>query len=88
MYASRKPRCIAHKDADRTYYVIPQDKLPDGVSPPVEVWWKSEPRKPGAFDYEFLVVRQDNGKSVDVLMLTLGQVYDMIDALNQAVMKP
>lgn len=51
--------------------------------PAVEVWWSRYGKKPD----ETIIIRQEyeNRLTADVLELTLGQVYDLIDALNSAV---
>jgi hypothetical protein len=45
------------------------------------VWWSREK----ALKDEWVFVRQADVAAADVLILTLGQVYDLIDVLNQAV---
>lgn len=51
--------------------------------PAVEVWWSRN----GAKADETLIIRQqyENRSTADVLELTFGQAYDLIDALNKAV---
>jgi hypothetical protein len=51
--------------------------------PSVEVWWSRD----GAKTDETLIIRQEypDRNTADVLELTFGQVYDLIDALNRAV---
>jgi hypothetical protein len=49
--------------------------------PEVTVWWSREK----ALKDEWVFVRQADVAAADVLILTLGQVYDLIDVLNQAV---
>lgn len=84
--------CRASKDKNGTTYHIPADKTARTVgghqlpgTAEVDVWWarKFKDRRD-----ETLLLRQENGKKVDVIELTLGQVYDMIHALGLAVMKP
>ena len=52
--------------------------------PAVDVWWS---RKFERKSEETLVIRQEyaDRSTADVLELTFGQVYDLIDALNKAV---
>lgn len=61
----------------------------DGTSP-LEVWWNRGPlkkdKKGRTTQEEMLIIRQENEDThADVVMLTLGQVYDLIDALNRAI---
>lgn len=51
--------------------------------PLVEVWWSRDGNKSD----ETLIIRQQyaDRSTADVCELTFGQVYDLIDALNQAV---
>lgn len=51
--------------------------------PTVDVWWSRNGR---AAD-ETLVIRQEypDRSTADVIELTFGQVYDLIDGLNRAV---
>lgn len=51
--------------------------------PAVDVWWSRD----GVKANETIIIRQeypDRG-TADVLELTFGQLYDLIDALNKAV---
>lgn len=61
---------------------LPNGKKSQGV-PHIDVWWDRDMKdKPG----ELLVIRQENEKDrADVIMLSLGQLYDLIDASNKAV---
>jgi hypothetical protein len=72
----------AHKDAAGTYWVIPADAKDTA---PIEVWWKREHTKSKKLADENLVIRQDDGEEADAIILTLGQVYDLIAVLNCAV---
>lgn len=62
-------------------------KTPDGHfrpgCPAVDVWWSRD----GKAADETLIIRQEypDRSTADVLELTFGQVYDLIDALNRAV---
>lgn len=79
-----------HKDSHGSCWKIKED----GKAAEVIVWWDRKYRKykthkdfaKGAPE-EVLVIRQDDtdGNQADVLLLTTGQVYDLIDALNRAV---
>jgi hypothetical protein len=72
------------------HYVVEEERLRNraGVSPAVNVWWH-EPRKvTGGVTIrdEHLILRQENAASkVDVIILTHGQAYDLMDALSKAV---
>jgi hypothetical protein len=84
--------CSSHEDAHGTTYTIasaetvmtPGSKRLPGC-PEVEVWWSRSFERGKA--EETLVIRQEyaDRSTADVLELTLGQVYDLIDALNRAV---
>jgi hypothetical protein len=77
-------------DAHGTTYTIPAEpavRTPGAQwrpgCPAVEIWWSRN----GAKDDETLIIRQqyDDRSTADVLELTFGQVYDLIDGLNKAV---
>lgn len=83
--------CLVTKDQHGTSYLVPAAetvKTPGARQlagcPAVDVWWsRSFERK----SEETLVIRQEyeDRSTADVLELTFGQVYDLIDALNKAV---
>jgi hypothetical protein len=83
--------CSVSRDSHGTTYDIPAAeaaKSPKGGRmfhglPAVCVWW-SRNLKPSE---ETLIIRQEyeDRSTADVLELTLGQAYDLIDALNKAV---
>jgi hypothetical protein len=72
-----------------TYIILAEDavKTPGGQvrpgCPAVEVWWSRNDKKVD----ETLIVRQEYPyrEHAEVMELTFGQVYDLIDALNRAV---
>lgn len=78
------------RDRDGTSYTIPAAetvKAPGGTmlpgSPELCVWWA---RRFKSRAEETLIIKQENQSDrADVIELTLGQVYDMILALNKAV---
>lgn len=75
------PLCKITTDKLGVHYGINRD----GIAAPVELWWDRSLRK--SEGEELLFIRQENGaETADVTMLTLGQVYAIIDALNRAVM--
>jgi hypothetical protein len=91
----KKPTCTIHKDAKGTMFIVPPEALlkkGSADSPRVEVWWSRQARKRvkgRTTQDECLILRQENGDdSADVVILTPGQVYDLIDALNRAVVTP
>ena len=51
--------------------------------PAVELWWSRN----GAKADETLIIRQEypNREHAEVMEITFGQVYDLIDGLNRAV---
>jgi hypothetical protein len=80
----------SHTDQFGTTYTIqaePAVKTPGCQwrpgCPAVEVWWSRN----GAKADETLIIRQEypDRSNADVLELTFGQVYDLIDGLNKAV---
>lgn len=78
------------RDRNGTSYTIPASqtvKTPGGTmlpgSPELNVWWA---RRFKSRAEESLIIKQENQSDrADVIELTLGQVYDMILALNKAV---
>lgn len=52
--------------------------------PAIEVWWSHSSKVKAE---ETLIIRQEyeDRATADVLELTFGQTYDLIDALNKAV---
>ncbi len=94
MELPKKSRCEQYKDGNGNHFVVPEDL----GSPRVDVWWNRGPRrrvrrKPTAKMHtaqsEELVIRQENGRvGADVLVITPGQAYDLIDALCRAVENP
>jgi hypothetical protein len=52
--------------------------------PALDVWWNRDSK---ATAEETMVIRQEyaDRSTADVLELTLGQAYDLIDALNKAI---
>lgn len=82
--------CSAERDAHGTTYTVPEVpavKTP-GVKwrpgcPAVEVWWSRDGKKAD----ETIIIRQQypDRSTADVLELSFGQLYDLIDALNKAV---
>lgn len=79
-------RVIIKKDKNGTFYRSPKD----GVDfPEVTAWWSRGKRvvvKGKTTMPEYLCIKQDNTESrADVILLSPGQVYDMIDALTHAV---
>jgi len=78
----------AIRDKNGTLYRVPgyQPKAGKGLPvPEVDVWWNRDPR---AKANESLMIRQDNGDRADVIVLTQGQVYDLIHALGLAIVHP
>lgn len=74
-------RLLQHKDKNGHHWTVPSEKH----VPQVDVWWN----RAQAENIEHLVIKQDNGENAnDVVMITPGQVYDLIDALNRAVENP
>jgi hypothetical protein len=77
-------------DSFGTTYTIPAEpavKHPGAQwrpgCPAVEIWW----RRNGAKADETLIIRQEyeDREHAEVMELTFGQAYDLIDALNRAV---
>jgi hypothetical protein len=82
--------CLINRDAHGTSYNIPPSqtvKTPGGKqlpgTPELDVWWA---RRFKSRSEETLIIKQENMTDrADVVELTLGQVYDLIAALNKAV---
>lgn len=83
--------CAPHYDAHGTTFHVPAAeivKTPGAKTrsgyPAVDVWWS---RSFAAKAEETLIIRQqyEDRSTADVLELTFGQVYDLIEALNRAV---
>ena len=84
--------CRASKDENGTTFHIPEDSASRTAGgqvlpalPGVEVWWA---RRFKNLREETLMIRQETpgNDRADVIELTLGQVYDLIHALANAVM--
>jgi hypothetical protein len=82
--------CEATSDAHGTTFLIhaePAVRTPGAQwrpgCPAVEVWWSRN----GAKADETLIIRQEyeDREHAEVMELTFGQVYDLIDGLNRAV---
>lgn len=72
------------RDEKGSTWIIPADEGTTRTqdTQEVAVWWSRPKGAP-----EVLLLRQENhtGKNADLIMLTLGQLYDLIDVANQAV---
>jgi hypothetical protein len=82
--------CRIERDAYGVTYTIPAEpavRTPGGQwrpgCPSVDLWWSRDGNKAD----ETVIIRQEYGdrSTADVLELTQGQVYDLIDALNRAM---
>lgn len=77
-------------DAHGTSYTIEAQAAvvlrgrPQRLCPLLEVWWSRSFERAAE---ETLIIKQEyaDRDTADVLELSLGQVYDLIDALNKAV---
>jgi hypothetical protein len=81
--------CKVERDRYGTTYHVPADadvKTPGGIllpgNPGITVFWERQFKKKAN---ETLMVRQENGKHVDLIQATLPQLYALIEALNAAV---
>ena len=100
MQAPKKSRCLTHKDGDGYHFIVPEEVYKVGNSPRVDVWWNRGLRKRVlrrtkddvltlTENREELVLRQENGRlRADVVVVTPGQAYDLIDALCRALENP
>jgi hypothetical protein len=92
MEVPRRRRIEAYKDLDGLHWIIPLEPYKNAACPRVDVWWNRDPRKRignRTVLNEHLVIRQESGKAnPDVIILTHGQAYDLIDALCSAVENP
>lgn len=85
--------CEVTRDDDGVTYTVPaaavvvdpKRQVRRGL-PQVQVWWSRPLTSPD----ETLIIRQeyDDRQTADVIELTFGQVYDLIEVLNQAVETP
>jgi len=76
-------------DKNGTHWIIKDDpvvKTPGGKTfgghTGLTIWWDRDPKNKSD---EQLIIRQDNDQSADIILASLGQVYDLIAALNEAV---
>ncbi|WP_316235040.1 MULTISPECIES: hypothetical protein [unclassified Bradyrhizobium] len=82
--------CIVDRDANGNLYTVPaapRGKTPGGRVlpgvPELAIWWARHFKDRAD---ETLIIKQENTEDrADVVELTLGQLYDAIDALNKAV---
>ena len=82
--------CRVDRDANGTSYTISASapvKSPGGTPLPgmaeLNVWWARRFKERAD---ETLIIKQENQSDrADVLELSFGQAYDLIDALNKAV---
>ena len=84
--------CRASRDANGTTFFVPEDKTgktPGGHrtlgSAELQVWWGR--RFKDRRDETLLIRQENNTQRADVIELTLGQVYDLIHALANAVVR-
>jgi hypothetical protein len=77
------------RDKNGCHWIIPTDdtvKTPGGRTlggaSGITVWWDRDPARKAE---EQLIIRQDNGTHADIIIATLGQAYDLIAVLNEAV---
>lgn len=82
--------CKVERDKHGSLFIVPADnsmKTPRGQQlrgiPELHVWWA---RYFKDRDDETLIIKQENlDDRSDVVEVTFGQLYDLIDALNKAV---
>jgi hypothetical protein len=76
------------KDKDGHHWIVEKD----GGCTQLDVWWNRTTKRfrGQSLTAELLVIRQDreDQTGADTVCLQLGQVYDLIDALNKAVDNP
>jgi hypothetical protein len=75
----------AETDGDSKFWTIPEDK----PSSMIEAFWNrvEKPFRDKVLKSEHFVLRQEVYGEVSIIFLTQGQVYDLIRALNAAVME-
>lgn len=81
--------CRVNRDQQGAQYIVPPE--PHKITPGrqrldgrsgVAVWWDRGTKK----NDEEVYIRQENeAKRADVIVLTMGQVYDLIHALNKMI---
>lgn len=82
--------CKVERDKHGSLFIVPADssmKTPRGQQlrgiPELAVWWAQYFKDRAD---ETLIIKQENlDDRADVVEVTLGQLYDLIDALNKAV---
>lgn len=82
--------CVVDRDQHGSLFTVPADnsvKTPRGKTlrgvPEITAWWTRDFK---ARAEETLTIRQENlADRADVVEVTFGQLYDLIDALNKAV---
>jgi hypothetical protein len=78
--------CIINDGPFGTYYLVPEDPGARTLTKDrhtyaeVECWWASHDRT--------FIIRQENSEAADVLELSQGQLYDLLDAINRALGLP
>jgi 4-hydroxy-3-methylbut-2-enyl diphosphate reductase IspH len=78
-------RVVIKRDKNGTHYTCPEDTK---EFPEVTAWWSrgKRVRLAGKTEHpEYLCIRQASDERADVILLSPGQVYDLIDALTHAV---
>jgi hypothetical protein len=80
---------IENRDGDGHHWLVPADNQGLPKSAPVTLWWsrKTVLVRGQKQRSELLVIRQDSGLTdrADLITLTLGQTYDLLEALNRAI---
>jgi hypothetical protein len=82
--------CQVHRDDKGALYRVPayeppktQKLPPKHKVPHIDVWWDRDAVKR---DDELLMLRQENGtEQADVITLSLGQAFDMLHAISEAI---
>lgn len=83
----RQSRCVIHRDPEGSeHYVVERE----GKVPSIDAWWNRGPRHKlngRTVLEEHICIRQDSGETndADVIVITHGQAYDLIDALTRAI---
>jgi hypothetical protein len=82
--------CKKSSDEYGTHYVVPafvpteRKNLKHMVPrPQIDLWWDRDAKRK---DDEEIILRQENGKHVDLITMTLGQAYDTLHAIACLIM--
>lgn len=77
------------RDTDGTAWIVANKDSTIDINH-VKVWWSRTKKKfegKPVMEENLIVMQDSDGEDSDVIVLPLGMVYDLIDALNKAVIE-